>query len=67
MRKILDWKTLKTLVPYARQHIPRLEAAGKFPVRVQLGDCRVGWYEDEVEAWIESRPRREYRSDDGSA
>ena len=37
--------------------VDRLEAAGKFPQRVQLGVNSVGWYEDEVDAWIESRPR----------
>ena len=55
--KIIDWKVLKTMIPYSRQHVARLEAAGRFPSRRQLGPCRVGWYLHEVEAWIESRPR----------
>jgi len=33
----------------------RLEAAGQFPGRVQLGPNSVGWIEEEVEQWIESR------------
>ena len=56
MRNI-DWKTLKTMVPYSRQHLARLEAAGQFPKRLRLGQCRVGWLLSEVEAWIENRPR----------
>jgi prophage regulatory protein len=57
MKRIIDWKVLKTYVPYSRMHIGRLEKAGQFPKRVRLGQCRVGWYEDEVAAWLESRPR----------
>lgn len=70
--KIIDWKVLKNLVPYSRQHIARLEAAGTFPKRVFLGElqpkrvskktgklyrpyCRVGWVNDEIEAWIRER------------
>jgi prophage regulatory protein len=58
MRVIIDWKKLKELVPYSRQHIARLEAAGTFPLRRQLSQSRVGWFADEIEAWIESRPAR---------
>jgi predicted DNA-binding transcriptional regulator AlpA len=35
----------------------RLERRGEFPARVQLSEMAVGWYEDEVNEWIESRPR----------
>jgi prophage regulatory protein len=34
----------------------RLEKAGKFPSRVQLGPRCVGWKEEEINQWIESRP-----------
>lgn len=53
--RLIDWKTLKTMVPYSRQHIARLEQAGTFPKRVQLGQARVAWLLSEVEAWIEAR------------
>ena len=56
--KLIDWKTLKTMVPYARYSIWRLEQAGEFPKRVQLGKCRVAWVLSEVEAWIEERMNR---------
>lgn len=45
------------LVPYTRQHIYRLEAAGKFPRRVKLGENRVAWREVEIIDWIETRER----------
>lgn len=48
--RIIDWKQLKELQPYSRQHIARLEKAGKWPKRVRLGQNRVGWVYDEVEA-----------------
>lgn len=46
--RIIDWKVLKTMVPWSRQHIGRLEKDRRFPKRVQLGQCRVGWVYDEV-------------------
>ena len=53
--RILSKRQLKELVLYSPQHIARLERAGKFPKRVQLGPCRVGWVEDEVMDWLQSR------------
>ena len=34
--------------------------AGKFPPPVQLGPNSIGWYEDEIDTWLASRPRRTY-------
>ena len=28
-----------------------------FPASIQLGPQATGWYEDEINAWVESRPR----------
>lgn len=53
--KILSKKQLKELVLYSPQHIARLEKAGLFPKRVQLGPNRVGWVEAEVMEWLEQR------------
>jgi prophage regulatory protein len=36
--------------------------AGKFPAPVELGPNSVGWFEDEIEAWLATRPRRTYRA-----
>ena len=53
--RILSKRQLKELVLYSPQHIARLEKAGQFPKRVQLGPSRVGWVEDEVLEWLQSR------------
>ncbi len=34
--------------------------AGTFPAPVQIRPNSVAWYEDEIEAWLASRPRRTY-------
>ena len=53
--RILSKRQLKELVLYSPQHVARLEAAGQFPKRVQLGACRVGWVEDELQDWLRQR------------
>lgn len=39
--------------------IDRLEAAGNFPKRISLSPKAVGWFSNEVDEWIKSRPRGE--------
>ena len=34
---------------------------GKFPKPIELSDTKVFWFESEVDAFIESRPRRQYK------
>jgi prophage regulatory protein len=55
--RFVSKKELKTLcgIPYSHQHIARLEKAGKFPKRIQVGQCRVAWLFSEVEAWMNAR------------
>ena len=53
--KILSSKELMNRVPYSTVQIWRLEKAGTFPRKVQLGPNRVGWVEAEVEAWLRKR------------
>lgn len=55
MKRILSKKQVRELVLYSPQHIARLEKAGSFPKRVQLGPNRVGWVEDEVLDWLQAR------------
>lgn len=52
---MLSKRQVKELVLYSPQHIARLEAAGQFPKRVQLGPNRVGWVEEEVREWLQKR------------
>ena len=60
IRRILRLRTVRELTSLSRSCIDRLEAEGDFPLRFRLGLRAVGWYEDEVAAWINSRkPARE--------
>ena len=56
-KRLVSKKELRTVcgIPYTPQHIGRLEAAGKFPKRVQLGPNRVAWLLSEVDAWVQER------------
>ena len=53
--RLLSKRQVKEMVLYSPQHIARLEAAGLFPKRVQLGVNRVGWVEEEVLDWLLKR------------
>ena len=56
--KLLLNRQLKELVLYSPQHVARLEKAGAFPRRENLGPNRVGWVEDEVLDWLNERLKR---------
>ncbi|MGY4349794.1 prophage regulatory protein [Bradyrhizobium sp. GM7.3] len=63
MPKILTYPELKARgVLLSRRQLDRVEAAGKFPSRVQISPGRVGWLADEIEghvfAAIARRPAR---------
>ena len=53
--RLLSKRQVKEIVLYSPQHIARLEKAGKFPQRVQIGPNRVGWVEAEVLDWLSER------------
>ena len=53
--RIIGWRVLSSMVPYTRQHVLKLEKAGKFPKRLAVGENRVGWLLSEVEDWINER------------
>lgn len=53
--KLLTKTEVRDRVCYSPQHVARLEKAGLFPKRVQLGLNRVGWVETEIDAWIQAR------------
>jgi len=57
MPRIIRKSQLRELTGFSPRHIDRLEKAGKFPSRLQLGPKSVGWYEHEVFEWLENRPR----------
>jgi len=35
----------------------REERAGRFPQRIQITPSRIGYFEDEIDAWVANRPR----------
>lgn len=57
MSKIIRKSQIKEITGFSPRHIDRLEKAGKFPIRIQLGQRSVGWHEQEIIEWLESRPR----------
>jgi len=68
-RRLLSYNDLKAIgISFSREHLRRLEAAGKFPRRIYLSEQKIAWFEDEVLAWLEARAAerstRVYRDDD---
>ena len=57
MKRIIRRQTVEETTGLSYSSIYRKEKAGEFPKRIQLGPNSVGWYADEVEAWLESRNR----------
>lgn len=55
--KILNLKAVKEKVGLSPTTIWRLEKAGKFPSRINITESRVGWFEEEIDNWLETRPR----------
>lgn len=55
-RRLVTYGDLATLgVTYCKSHIHRLEALGRFPLRVKLSPNKVAWDLDEVLRFIEDR------------
>lgn len=54
-KRLLTKREVCRRVCYSPAHVDRLEAAGRFPKRVRLGEHRVAWVEEEVTAWINAR------------
>jgi prophage regulatory protein len=53
--QILRRPAVKAKTGLSNPTLKRLEAAGQFPARVELGKNSVGWIEHEVDEWIASR------------
>ena len=56
--RVLRRRDLLMKVGLSKSQIDRLEAAGKFPRRLQLGPRAIAWVEAEVELWLEDRVAR---------
>ena len=58
MRKILSHEETRELTGNKdRKTYHNWVEAGLFPKPVQTGPNSIGWYADEIEEWLESRPR----------
>lgn len=56
-RNILPVKLAEKKVGFTRLTMWRLEKKGQFPKRVQLTGKKIGWFEDDLDDWLEKRPR----------
>ena len=55
-RRLLTFDELRDHgVTFTRQHLDNLERQNRFPKRVAIGEYRIGWVEQEVDAWIEAK------------
>ena len=54
---ILRTSDVTRLTGLSRTTLWRLERQGKFPTRIRLGLNSVGWRDEEVQHWVETRPR----------
>lgn len=52
-RKLIDKKTLLTMIPLCERTIYNFEMKGKFPRRIALSSRKVVWDLAEVEQWID--------------
>jgi prophage regulatory protein len=57
MRKIIRRNKVCDATDLSPSTIDRQKTKGEFPKRIRLSSNAVGWYEDEIVDWIESRPR----------
>lgn len=54
--RILRLPKVKKLTGLSRSSLYRLMDKGLFPAQVQISQRAVGWREEEVLGWVESRP-----------
>lgn len=55
--QLLRLREVRRATGLSRSTIYRLAAIGRFPAPVKLTEHASAWREDELAAWIESRPR----------
>jgi prophage regulatory protein len=57
--RVLSFDELETRkgIKLSREQIRRKRKEGTFPEPLAVGENSVAWREDEIDQWIESRPR----------
>jgi prophage regulatory protein len=64
-RRLLQFKQLIELgISFSREHIRRLEEAGKFPKRIRLSPQKIAWFEDEILTWVSERDAERHTPSD---
>ena len=64
-RRVLRLKDVKEATGLSRSSICALQQRGNFPQSIRVGPKATGWYEDEVQNYIETRLRTRARTDRG--
>ena len=55
-RRLLDYQAIRARgIPWSRVHLARLEAAGKFPLHIDVGENSIAWFEDEIDDFLEAK------------
>ena len=57
-RRILRRPEVEARVGHKRSWIYDQMEANRFPRPVEIGMGSVGWFEDEIDEWVNTRPRR---------
>ena len=56
-RNILRMPAVKAKTGFGHDTVYRLARAGQFPKPVKLSERASGWFEDEIDAWLESKAK----------
>ncbi len=54
-RRIIRKPELARLIQLSDPTIWRLEQTGRFPKRIRLSSNACGWFEDEIDKWLEMK------------
>ena len=55
-RELLSIQEVMRLTGLSRMTVYRVEKGGRFPKRRQIGKNSVRWLDEDIEAWMTSRP-----------
>lgn len=58
MNRILNAKEVAARTSISVPHIRRMARLGQFPKPMKISECRSGWLEEDVDAWISECVRR---------
>lgn len=59
--KILREEEVKTITKLSRITRWRLEKVGLFPSRIKIGINAIGWIESDIDDWIKSREKTNFK------